>query len=249
MFDIFRDAYSILWADLSFLKRDWKRTVLTSLISPVLYLITFGFGLGKSVSVGGGSYLDFIIPGIIALTCMNASFSGSGMRLNVDRLFYKSFDELLMSPISLYSIVIGKALIGILRGLISSVPLIILGLILSRQFHFNWQFILALVISLIVFSLLGVMAAFISRTHQDMATFSTLVIVPMSFLCGTFFSIANMPLLVKILLYILPLTHSSTAIRMAVSEGGLSCISVLILAGFAGVFFIVSVRLIKKLSV
>ncbi len=249
MLNMFRDVYSILWADLRFLKRDWKRALITSLIGPVLYLVTFGFGLGKSVSINGSSYLDFIIPGIIALTCMNTSFNATGTRLNVDRLFYKSFDELLMSPISLYSIVFGKALIGILRGVLASVPLIIGGIFLSPVFQVTWQFVLALLISSAVFSLLGVTAAFLARSHQDMATFSTLVILPMAFLGGTFFSVNQLPLALKILLYILPLTHSRQAIRESTMGLGLPWISMLALVGYAIALFILSCRLIKRLSI
>jgi ABC-type multidrug transport system permease subunit len=249
MLNLFKDAYAILWADLRFLKRDWKRTLLTGLIGPVLYLVTFGFGLGKSVSMEGTSYLDFIIPGIIALSCMNTSFSSAGMRLNVDRLFYKSFDELLMAPVSLYSIVIGKAAIGVVRGFLASLPLIILGLILSGNFHINWQFVLSLFISLSVFSLLGVMGAFLAKSHQDMSTFSTVIIVPMSFLCGTFFSVNNLPYFIKWILYILPLTHSSQAIRAATSAGAMPWISIAVLLAFGVAFFVIDARLVRRLSV
>jgi ABC-type multidrug transport system permease subunit len=197
----------------------------------------------------GTSYLDFIIPGIIALSCMNTSFSSSGMRLNVDRLFYKSFDELLMAPISLYSIIIGKAAVGVVRGLLGSLPLIVLGLYLSKNFHINWEFALSLLISLTVFSLLGVMGAFLAKSHQDMSTFSTVVIVPMSFLCGTFFSISGLPQFIQWLLYLMPLTHSSQAIRAATTESSMPWISVAVLLGFAVVFFFLTSRMIRRLSV
>jgi ABC-type multidrug transport system permease subunit len=249
MLNLFRDAYSILWADLHFLKRDWKRTLLTGLIGPVLYLVTFGLGLGKSISIEGSSYLDFIIPGIIALSCMNSSFSSAGIRLNVDRLFYKSFDELLMAPVSLYSITIGKASIGVVRGFLASLPLILLGLVLSNNFHINWEFALSLFISLVVFSLLGVIGAFLAKSHQDMSTFSTIVIVPMSFLCGTFFSISSLPQPIQWILYILPLTHSSQAIRAATTTAVMPWISVVVLMIFSIAFFIIASRMIQRLSI
>ena len=86
----------------------------TSLVNPILYLLAFGYGLGQGISFEGVDYIAFVIPGIIALTSMSVSFGGAAMKLNVDRLYYKSFDEMLMSPISLTSIVVGKALIGML---------------------------------------------------------------------------------------------------------------------------------------
>ena len=107
------DAYSILWADLMALKRRGPRFLITTLVSPLLYLVAFGWGLGRGMSLNGTSYLEFVIPGIIALTAMTTSFNGAGNRLNVDRLFYKSFDECLMAPIGLTSLLMGKALIGV----------------------------------------------------------------------------------------------------------------------------------------
>jgi ABC-type multidrug transport system permease subunit len=87
-----------------------------------LYIVAFGYGLGKNVSFEGVPYLSFVIPGIVALTAFSTSFSGASAKLQVDRFFYKSFDELLMSPVSLSSIIVGKALIGVVRGLITQLP-------------------------------------------------------------------------------------------------------------------------------
>jgi hypothetical protein len=68
------DAFSILWSDLTALKRRWPRYLLTTLMSPLLYLVAFGWGLGRGIDMNGTSYLDFVIPGIIALTAMTTSF-------------------------------------------------------------------------------------------------------------------------------------------------------------------------------
>ena len=119
------DAYSILWADLMALKRRGPRYLITTLVSPILYLVAFGWGLGRGINLNGTSYLEFVIPGIIALTAMTTSFNGAGTRLNVDRLYFKSFDECLMAPIGLTSLLMGKALIGVVRGVMSSVAFLI----------------------------------------------------------------------------------------------------------------------------
>ena len=103
MFSVFRDMYSVLWVDLRFLRRHWLRTLATSLVNPILYLVAFGYGLGRGISFEGFSYLAFVMPGIIALTAMNSSYGGAGLKLHVDRLFYKCFEEYLLSPISLFS--------------------------------------------------------------------------------------------------------------------------------------------------
>lgn len=114
MSNTFIDIYSVFWLYLRNMKRRWKQTVATSLVQPLLYIIAFGYGLGANTNVGGVSYLTFVIPGIIALTSFSTSFYGASAKLQIDKFFYKSLDELLMSPIRPHSIIIGKALIVLL---------------------------------------------------------------------------------------------------------------------------------------
>ncbi len=165
MLTVLQDIYSVLWVDLRFLSRNLAKTLATTWVAPVLYLLAFGYGLGRGVTIEGYSYLNFVIPGIVALTAMTTSFNAAGMKLHVDRLFYRCFDETLMSPISLFSITIGKTLIGVLRGLISTGallaacyvfsplpalnPLFWLTLILLVLFFHSWGYLLHLLPSLI----------------------------------------------------------------------------------------------------
>jgi len=230
------DTYSVLWSDLRFLRRNGYRILATSLVSPVLYLTAFGWGLGGSITVDGSSYLDFVIPGIIALTAMNSSFNGAGLKLNVDRLFYKCFDECLMSPVSPLSLVLGKALVGILRGLISSAAFVIIAFIISPAITVNALFLLALVLTCLTFAFLGVLAALLARSHQDMSTFTSLVMLPMTFLGGTFFSPGQLPPALKLVISAIPLTHSSFCLRAAALGQPFPWLSLLAITGFGAAF-------------
>lgn len=243
------DIYSVLWVDIRVLRRHWLRTLATSLVNPILYLVAFGYGLGSGISFDGYSYLDFVIPGIIALTSMNVSFSGAGAKLNVDRLFFKSFDECLMSPISLYSLIFGKALIGVVRGLISSTAFMLVGFALSPSLNINLVFIAVLVLSCFVFSFFGVLLAFLAKSHRDMSTFSSLVLLPMTFLSGTFFSLTQIPEALKVVLYFLPLTHSSESLRAITLGQPFPWISLLALFAFGFLFFFGAMCALKKTSV
>jgi ABC-2 type transport system permease protein len=249
MFTVLSDIYSVLWVDLRFLRRHWLRTLATSIVSPVLYLVAFGFGLGRGVSFGGISYLEFVIPGIIALTAMTGSYNGAGMKLHVDRLFYKCFDEYLLSPISLFSLAIGKTMIGVVRGLIASATLLVVGVLISPTLLISPLFLLVLVTSCFVFSFLGVLIGLVAKSHQDMGTFSTLVILPMTFLSGTFFSLSQLPDALKAVLYVLPLTHSSETLRAAALGQPFPWLSFLALVGFGLAFFAGCMAALKRASV
>ena len=249
MVRILSDIYSVLWVDLRFLRRHWLRTLATSIVNPILYLIAFGFGLGRGISFEGYSYLDFVIPGIIALTAMTGSYNGAGMKLHVDRLFYKCFDEYLLSPISPFSLAVGKALIGVVRGLIASVALLLMGIAISPTLIVSPLLVLVLITSCFVFSFLGVLVGLWAKSHQDMGTFSTLVILPMTFLSGTFFSLSQLPDAIKVALYVLPLTHSSESLRATALGQPFPWLYFLALLGFGLVFFAGCMFALKRASV
>ncbi len=248
MVDVLRDAYSVLWADLSFTKRRWLRTLLVSLVGPLLYLVAFGYGLGRGISFQNASYLEFVIPGIIALTAMTSSYNGAGTKLNVSRRFYKTFDEFLMSPVSHTALIIGKSLIGVIRGLISSIAFLIIALILSHTLLITPLFIITLIVSCFTFAFLGVLAALLANSYEDMGNFTAFIILPMTFLGGTFFAIDGLPLALKVILYLLPLTHSSICLRAEAMGQPFPWISLLALAAFGLAFFMGSIIRLKKLS-
>jgi len=248
MMSMLSDIYSVLWVDLRNMRRHWKSTIATSLVLPLLYLVAFGYGLGQGINVDGVSYLSFVIPGIVALTAFSISFNGAASKLQVDKIFYKSFDELLMSPVSSYSIIIGKAFIGVIRGLISSVAIYVIGLILAPTILVSPLFFLMLLLSCFVFALFGVLTALIITSHQGMSTFSTLVMLPMTFLCGTFFSLSQLPDAAKAVLYFLPLTHSSELLRATVLGSPFPWLSFVGLLTFGAAFFVGCMLALKKSS-
>jgi len=248
MVNILVDSYSVLWEDLKILRHLWQRFLITGLMSPLLYLLAFGFGLGRGINMEGVSYLEFVIPGIVALTAMTTSFSSAGMKLNVDRLYYKSFDEFLMAPISPLSLILGKSLIGVLRGLIVSLSFMTIGIVIS-PINVNPLFALTLLITCFVFAFMGVLAALLAKSHQDMSTFSSLVILPMTFLGGTFFSVGQLPQALKVFLYIIPLTHSSQCLRAVTLGHPFPWLSLLVLVGFGVAFLLGCILVLRRTSI
>lgn len=242
---LLRDVYAVLWVDLRFLRRNWIKTLALTLIAPVLYLLAFGYGLGRGFVIEGYSYLDFVIPGIVALTAMTTSFNAAGMKLHVDRLFFKCFDEALTSPISLFAMVTGKTLIGVVRGLLSTAALMTTCFVFSSLPAVNPLFWLTLIATCFVFSFLGVLVALVAKSHQDMSVFMSLVILPMSFLSGTFFSLSQVPEALRVALSFSPLTHTSLCLRASALGQPFPWLSFGILLGF-GVAFLVGCFIVLK---
>lgn len=249
MLNFLKEVYYVSWADLRFIKHNFPNILVTSLVSPILYLITFGYGLGRGMSSGDVSYISFIIPGIVALSSLSSSFSSTSTRINVQRLYYKSFDEMMMCPLRPTAIILGKSMMGVLRGLLSCSIIFVMGLILSPEIMLTPLFICCLLISCFSFSFLGVMAALLAKSHQTLATFNSLVILPMTFLCGTFFSVSSVPVLFQYILYLFPLTHASMCVRASSLGWAFPWESLVILIAFGIAFYIIDVYLVKTRKV
>jgi len=126
--------YAVFWREMVTLRRTFFKFFASRLVSPLLYLIAFGWGLGRGIKMDGGNYLEYVVPGIIALSAMSTSFNAVGTSLNLSRLYNKTLEEYLIAPITAQAFVLGKVLSGVVRGLIAS--LIILGLALIFKAHF-----------------------------------------------------------------------------------------------------------------
>lgn len=229
-------ACAILWSDMVALRRNLRNYLIATVVSPLLYMAAFGFGLGGSIKMDGMSYLEFVIAGIIAMTAMNSSFNGSGTRLVVDQIHWRSFDESLMAPIGQSSLLLGKALIGVLRGSVSSIAFLIMALIIRPQLHINPTFLLSLALTCLIFSFLGVLCALLASSYDDMIMFTSIIITPMAFLGGTFFSLNSVPEALKYALYLLPLTHASICLRASILGQSTSYLSLFAMIVFLALF-------------
>lgn len=244
------EIWNIAWGDVMFMKHNMVRVLSSTLMSPLLYLLAFGYGMGSGVFVdyegAKVAYLTFVVPGIAALSSLSSSFGPTATRLNVQRLFFKNFDEMLMAPLRPSSVIIGKSMLGVFRGLMSCSMIFIVGYIGNASFSVTPLLIGSIALSCFMFSTLGVSAALLATSHQSMATFNSLVILPMTFLCGTFFSLDKLPDFFQYILMAMPLTHSSLTIRAAALDGTYPFISLGVMLAFTVVFLWLNLYLLRN---
>lgn len=93
---------TILWEKWREFRRDFYKITLAAMIAPLMYLVVFGMGI-RTIS-NGQPYLNFLIPGVVALTTMNGSFNAIAQNLNVQRLYEKAFDQVMISPTPLWPV-------------------------------------------------------------------------------------------------------------------------------------------------
>ncbi|MDO4976962.1 MAG: ABC transporter permease [Eubacteriales bacterium] len=202
---------AVLWEKWVEFRRDFYKITLAAMIAPLMYLIVFGMGI-QTMS-HGQPYLNFLIPGVVALSTMNGSFSSIAQSLNVQRLYEKAFDQVMVSPTPLWQFIAGQIIAGSLRGLFSGGVILVLTLPIAKDLIFNgWSFLI-MFLNGAVFGALGVVVSFIAKNHADVPRFSNYFIMPMSYLCNTFFSNAKMPHGVREFVGILPLSQASGMIR------------------------------------
>lgn len=216
------DIATIFWGEWLDLRARLLQIAATGLISPLIYILAFGLGLGSSLDksvtpTAGASYLQFILPGMIALSSMTISFSGTTFSICGDRLFTKSFEELLLLPVHPLALHIGKMLAGVVRGVLTASSVILVAVIFTGKVgsFLNPLFLLVLILNCAVFAGLGVIIGLRVQSLEAVGLYNNFVIVPMSFLGATFFDPANLPAVLKAIVYCLPLTYATTAMRAA----------------------------------
>jgi ABC-type multidrug transport system permease subunit len=186
---------------------------------------------------GGQDYIVFIVPGIIALTTLSATFSTVSMKILVQRLFYMSFDEMLLCPIHITSVVIGKTASGVIRATLSCIVIMIVGHLIAPSVVISpWALLLVLFASF-MFSLLGLLAGMAVQKTNTLSLISGTVIVPMTFLCGTLFNVSALPAWAAVATYLLPLTHVSQLMRAIMLDTAIPLDSILMMAIYTLVFF------------
>jgi ABC-2 type transport system permease protein len=240
--------YPIIWKEMVLIRKKPWRFIASSMVMPVLYLVTFGWGIGRGMNVGGGSYLEFVLPGILALSAMTNSFSPVSTSLNISKLYTKTLEEVLVSPVSHWDIALGRTLTGLVRGLFSALMLILVGMLAGVRMHLSAEFFLVLVLTAFCFGAAGVAVAMIARTHEDMANFNSFFILPMSFLSGTFFSPDKLPEPFHAAILVYPLTHASLLLRALASGGTPAASSLLVLVVYTVLFFFLAGRLVKRMG-
>jgi ABC-type multidrug transport system permease subunit len=181
-------------------------------VSPLLYMITFGLALGGTVQVAGRSYLEFLVPGLAAMASMTQAFGIAG-EINVARFYLHVFEEFQAAPVSRLAFVLGEALAGLTRALLAIAITLLLGLIFGVRLHYGLWFWLALFLSAFGFASLAVAAAMVVKTHADQALLTNFIITPMAFLGGTFFPLESLPSWAGKILWLIPLSHASSAAR------------------------------------
>ncbi len=236
---------AIYYREILILRKRFFRQLASMSVSPLLYLVAFGLGMGRDIRVGGHSYLEFLIPGLVAMSSMVQAFAIAS-EINIARFYWHIFEEIQAAPIRNIAYVTGEVLAGMTRALFSTAIILLIAFFSGITLSYNFYFWLAVALNSFVFASLAVGLAMLVKSHSDQALLSNFFITPMAFLGGTFFPVDKMPGWAQSILHFLPLTHASRAIRSAAFSEPADPFSFLLLAGLGTILFVLAFHWVKS---
>ena len=237
----------VLYRELKVFSKRARKQILASSVSPLLFLVAFGWGFGRGVTMEGVPYLAFLIPGLVAMSSLNQSY-GIAQEINISRFYFHVFDEFLIAPVSPFGIVLGETLYGMFRGLVSAALILLLALPFGVGFAPTPLFVGALLLHTFIFAALGVGMAMLVQDHAGQAAVTNFVITPMVFLGGTFFTLERLPAPLKFLVELLPLSHSVRVIRDSFLGRSPDPAHLPVLLLFAAAFFALAVWAVRRVE-
>lgn len=230
-----RQAFNVWYRHFLCYLRFYRTSILLNFVEPTTSLVALGIGLGRYVHLVNGSFLQFIGPGLVAVTAMNAvSFDTLFSTYNF--LFEnKVYPSMITSPLEIDDLVAGTMLWEATRSIIYG------GIFLLVITAFGLVHSLTAVLVIPVLFLSGLMfaapalsVAALARQFQQMFYYMTLVITPMFMFSGIFFPLSRVNPAVRTAIWLTPLYHVAHLIR-ALAGGSLSS-SLLVDLGWIGGF-------------
>jgi ABC-2 type transport system permease protein len=229
--------------------RIWVQTIVPPAITMTLYFIIFGNLIGRRIGdMGGYDYMQYIAPGLIMMAVITNSY-GNVVSSFFGAKFARHIEEMLVSPMSNATIILGHVAGGVIRGLLvgGMVTVVALGFTRLDVQHPLITFSMV-ILSSIVFSLAGFINAVFARKFDDVSIIPTFVLTPLTYLGGVFYSISLLPDFWQKASLLNPILYMVNAFRYGIL--GTSDIDIghayLIVGLFVAVLFSVSMFLMNR---
>lgn len=192
----------------------WTQTVLAPIVSSLLFILVFGLSLGDRVrNVGNVEYDQFIVPGLIAMAMVQAAFAN-----NASTVFQARFDryvnDILSAPMHPWQMTLGFVVGGIFRGLLIGVGLLVLAVLLTGISIAHPTALVAVVaLLLVLFAAFGTVVGIYAQSWDSTSFIQNIVILPLAFVGGTFYSVALLPSPWEELSHVNPIFYMVQAMR------------------------------------
>lgn len=229
--------------------RIWVQTIFPPIITTSLYLLIFGGLMGERIGdMQGVNYLHFIIPGIILMTVIQNSYANTVSSFYLAK-FNHSIEELLISPVSYWVILMGYVSGGIARGFTVGLGVFIaVSFFVELQIYSVFIVFTTFLLTAILFSLAGFINAVFAQSFDDISIVPTFILMPMTYLGGMFYSIEILPEFWQYLSKFNPIYYMVDSFRMGFLGSSTTdfWVSMTVLSSMIVILAIVAFYLLKK---
>ena len=194
--------------------RIWVQTLVPPVITTSLYFIIFGKMIGSRIGeMGGFSYMEFIVPGLIMMSTITSSYSNVSSSF-FSQKFQKNIEELLVAPVPTHVIIWGFVFGGLGRSILVDALVTIISLFFVPLHVYSWVIVvLTLVMTAILFSLAGLLNGIFAQSFDDVSIVPTFVLQPLTYLGGVFYSISMLPPIWQTISKVNPIVYMISGFR------------------------------------
>ncbi len=240
---------SILNKETNRFLRIWVQTLVPPAITMTLYFIIFGSLIGSRIGdMGGFSYMEFIVPGLIMMSVITNSYSNVASSF-FSAKFQRNVEELLVAPVPNYIIVLGFVGGGVARGVLVGLIVTLLSLFfVDIRIHHLLVIMTTVVLTSALFALGGLINAIYAKTFDDISIIPTFVLTPLTYLGGVFYSLTLLPGVWQQVAAFNPIVYMVNAFRygfLGVSDVSIS-LAFAVMLGLITVLFMLALHLVNK---
>ena len=241
--------YTMVRKDFMRIVRIWSQTLLPPVITTSLYFAIFGTFIGSQIrAVGGVSYIAFIVPGIVMMSIITSAY------MNTVSTFYfakwqRTIDELLVSPMPMWTIIAGFVTGGLLRAGLVGVLVVATSLLFTHLALFNVLVIFsAAFLTALLFALAGLVNGIFAKSFDAISIVPTFVLTPLTYLGGVFYSVDQLPPFFRTLSLFNPILYMVNAFRygfLGITDVPLA-LSFAVMGGLVVIFFFLTLYLFLR---
>ncbi|MGQ0800365.1 MAG: ABC transporter permease [Pseudomarimonas sp.] len=241
--------YTIARREITRILRIWGQTLVPPAITMTLYFLIFGSLIGSRIGqMGGFDYMDFIVPGLVMMSIIQNAYG------NISSSFFgakfgRHIEELLVSPLPNWVILLGYVSGAVLRGLaVGTIVLLIAMCFTHVRVPHPLVMLSTVLLAATVFSLAGFVNAVYAKKFDDIAIVPTFILTPLTYLGGVFYSVTLLPEFWQKVSYLNPVLHMVNAFRYGLlGESDVPLwIAYAVMLGFTAALSVLALRLLEK---
>lgn len=241
--------YTIARREVNRILRIWGQTLVPPAITMTLYFLIFGNLIGSRIGqMGGFSYMDFIVPGLVMMSIIQNSYG------NISSSFFgakfgRHIEELLVAPLPNWVILTGYVAGAVLRGLMVGVIVLAIAMCFTQvRIPHPLVTLSTVLLGATIFSLAGFVNAVYAKKFDDIAIVPTFILTPLTYLGGVFYSVSLLPEFWERASHLNPILYMVNAFRYGLlgSSDVPLAVSYAVMIGFVVVLTWLALHLLRK---